>query len=228
MNPDHLSDDRIIESWRKNAAPWTTAVRDGQIESRRLCTDRAIVDAIDSCSPRSLIDVGCGEGWLCRAFSERGCRVLGVDLVPELVAAAQQAGGGEFRVMPYDEIIAGAIQARADVVVCNFSLFGKEIVDGLVAAVPSLLADGGSFIVQTLHPPTAVGDGPYEDGWREGSWDGFDPAFTDPAPWYFRTIGGWVRLLTASGLRLRELREPRRPDSGAPASMILIAEPHHH
>ena len=46
MTVDPLSDAKIIDSWHKNAAPWTAAVRDNQIESRRLVTNQAIVDAI--------------------------------------------------------------------------------------------------------------------------------------------------------------------------------------
>jgi hypothetical protein len=80
------------------------------------------------------------------------------------------------------------------------------------------------LVVQTLHPVVATGDAPYVDGWRAGSWAGFGAAFSDPAPWYFRTLASWVRLLDASGLRLRELREPVHPATGRPASAIFVAE----
>src|SRR5277367_2761973 len=81
---DPLSDAKIIDSWNKNARPWTTAVRLGQIASRRLVTDQAIVEAAMAGSPRSMLDLGCGEGWLCRALAARGVNVMGVDVVPEL------------------------------------------------------------------------------------------------------------------------------------------------
>jgi SAM-dependent methyltransferase len=34
---------------------------------------------LDHYRPRSVIDVGCGEGWFGKAFADRGCRVIGVD-----------------------------------------------------------------------------------------------------------------------------------------------------
>lgn len=77
---------------------------------------------------------------------------------------------------------------------------------------------------QTLHPLVACGELPYCDGWREGSWVGFDKAFSDPAPWYFRTLESWVRLLREHRLQLRELREPIHPVSRRPASLMLIAQ----
>lgn len=223
MSPDFLSDAKVVDSWQKNASPWTRAVREGQIESRRLRTDKAIVEAVARCSPRSIIDMGCGEGWLCRALAEQGVKALGIDAVPELISAAQLAGGGEFRLITYEEVISDGIEARADAVICNFSLIGKESVEGLIGVVPSLLNNRGSLVVQTLHPSIACGDGPYEDGWRRGSWDGFDAAFTDPAPWFFRTLESWERLFRDSGLQLREVREPAHPASGEPVSIVFIA-----
>jgi 2-polyprenyl-3-methyl-5-hydroxy-6-metoxy-1,4-benzoquinol methylase len=217
-----IMDTKIVDSWRQNTAPWITAVREGEIESRVLVTNQAIVDAVRSLSPTSGLDIGCGEGWLVRALD--GVAMLGVDIVPGLVEAAQGAGGGEFRVMSYEEIAQGRLQLAVDVAICNFSLIGEEAVSGLFRAAPSYLKPGGTLIVQTMHPLMACGDGPYTDGWREGSWAGFNAGFTDPPPWYFRTLSSWVRLFGDNGLQLRELREPLHPHTGKPASLILMGQ----
>jgi 2-polyprenyl-3-methyl-5-hydroxy-6-metoxy-1,4-benzoquinol methylase len=219
------NDQQIIASWHTNATPWTSAVRERQIESRRLVTDQAIVDAVVRRAPSTVIDIGCGEGWLARTLSQSGIRVLGLDAVPALIEQAQAAGGGEFRVASYEEIAAGAIPVRADLLVCNFSLIGKESVDGLLRAVPGLLTPRGAFVIQTLHPLIACGDQPYRDGWRAGSWQGFDAAFTDPAPWYFRTLGSWIALLARHRLRLIEMLEPLHPSTMQPASVVFVTAP---
>lgn len=223
MNRDLLSDVEIIDAWHANAAPWTSAVRDGDIESRRLITDDAIVDAVFSRSPQSVLDVGCGEGWLARALSSKGIQVTGIDVVPELIELAQKAGGGEFRVASYEDISAGKLDLTADLVVCNFSLIGKESVDGIIAAAKSLLNPGGTLIVQTLHPLVACGDQAYADGWRPGSWAGFSEDFVRPAPWYFRTLASWVQLFTTHGWHLEDVREPVHPKTGRPASILFVA-----
>jgi 2-polyprenyl-3-methyl-5-hydroxy-6-metoxy-1,4-benzoquinol methylase len=220
MNP--LSDAKVIDAWSKNTDPWTAAVRSGEIESRRLVTNQAIVDAVRSHGPQTGVDIGCGEGWLVRALD--GVDMIGVDVVPGLIEEARAAGGGEFRVMSYEQIAAGEMALSVDVAVCNFSLIGKEAVDGVFAAAPSFLKPQGKMIVQTLHPLIACGDAPYRDGWRAGSWVGFSADFTDPSPWYFRTIESWVALYAQNGFRLLELREPVFPASGKPASIILIGE----
>jgi SAM-dependent methyltransferase len=217
-----LSDVKIVDSWSKNADQWTTAVRGGEIESRTMVTNQAIIDAVRSRAPATAIDIGCGEGWLVRALS--GIRMTGVDVVPGLIDKARGAGGGDFRVLSYEQIADGQLGISADAAICNFSLIGKDSVEGLFRAAPSFLNPGGALIVQTVHPLAACGDAPYADGWREGSWAGFNPGFTDPPPWYFRTLESWVALFRLNGLRLQEVREPVHPTTGKPVSVILIGE----
>ncbi|WP_233828582.1 class I SAM-dependent methyltransferase [Paraburkholderia sp. ZP32-5] len=224
MAIDPLSDGKIVDSWKRNASPWINAVRAGEIESRRLITDQAALDAILDCKPATVLDLGCGEGWLALALQQHGMCVTAVDVVPELVRAATAAGVIDARTLSYEDIATGRLELKTDVVICNFSLLGKESVDGLLRAMPMLLQPDGSLIVQTLHPLMACGDLPYVDGWRSGSWTGFGDAFTDAPPWYFRTLQTWIESMSASGLAVREMREPLHPRTGRPASVIFRAQ----
>ncbi|NIE66385.1 methyltransferase domain-containing protein [Burkholderia sp. Ax-1719] len=225
---DPVQNDReILAAWHRNAAPWIDAVRNGSIASRKLATDAAVLDAVLACQPRSVIDLGCGEGWLGCELMRRGIDVTGVDAVPALIEAARAAGLTQTRLLSYEDIAQGKLALRADVVVCNFSLLGAECVDDLLRTVPSLLEAQGTFIVQTLHPLMACGDQAYADGWRAGTWAGIDGAFHDAPPWYFRTLESWIALIQASGMTLRALREPVDPRSAKPASLLLVARAAH-
>lgn len=153
------NDAAVLASWSRNADPWVTAVRENEIASRVLVTNAAIVEAVRARHPRTAVDLGCGEGWLVRALPE--VRMVGVDAVPELVEAARLAGGGEFRQLSYEQIAAGELDLAVDLAVCNFSLIGKEAVDGLFRAAPTYLRRGGALVVQTVHPLASCGDAAY-------------------------------------------------------------------
>jgi 2-polyprenyl-3-methyl-5-hydroxy-6-metoxy-1,4-benzoquinol methylase len=224
MPNDPFSDKAIVESWYKNVVPWTAAVRDGQIESRQQVTNQAIIDAILSCSPPSVLDIGCGEGWLVRELCARKISAIGVDAVPAFIDVARRGGSGDFHAVSYEDIAAGKMDISVRVAVCNFSLLGRESVEALLRAIPSLLEPHGVLIIQTLHPVIACGDLPYQDGWRAGTWAGFSADFADPAPWYFRTMESWINLLAECGFRLREVREPVNPQTLKPASVIFMAQ----
>jgi hypothetical protein len=173
-----------------------------------------------SARPRSTNDT---RHWMRRRLARARVGGTGVDVGPSLIDQAASAGGGEFRVASYEDIADGILDIKVDAVVANFSLIGNESVNGVIHRVPSLLEKYGALIIQTLHPLAATGDLPYEDGWRHGSWAGFSSDFSDPAPWYFRTVETWKALIRESGFTSIDVREPLHPATGKPASIIFIA-----
>jgi hypothetical protein len=46
---------QIIASWSRNAAPWTRAVREQRIDSRRRVTDAAVIEAVLGRRPARVI-----------------------------------------------------------------------------------------------------------------------------------------------------------------------------
>lgn len=216
----------LEQSWVANSEGWTKAVREGRIESRRVATDAAIVDAVRDYSPRCALDVGCGEGWLVRALADLGIAAMGVDASTPLIEAARSRGGGAFRTCSYAEIAAGpeALGTGFDAAIFNFALLDEDPVP-VIRAVRRVLAPSGSIFIQTVHPWTASDGEPYRDGWRVETFTGFGTGFSEPMPWYYRTLESWVNVLQRSGIRIRELREPLHPDKSNPASLLLIGAP---
>ena len=222
MTTNQNKEREIIDSWHKNATPWIVAIQENQIESRKLVTDRSIVDAVISQNGKTVLDLGCGEGWLTRELSARGLEVLGVDIVPTLIERAMMTSADRFQLITYAEIADGKLAEKFDLVVANFSLLGDRSVTDLFRSIPLLLNPQGSLIIQTLHPMASAGDLPDTDGWRSSTWDGFSDDFTDPAPWYFRTLATWIKLYRTNGLTLIDIRQPLHPQTGKPAAVIFI------
>jgi 2-polyprenyl-3-methyl-5-hydroxy-6-metoxy-1,4-benzoquinol methylase len=214
--------DALLASWSANAEAWTDAVRERRIASRREVTDAAIVEAVLRYRPHRVLDVGCGEGWLCRALAGHVETITGVDGSPELIERAKALGGADFRYVDYARLVEAPEIAGTDhdLIVCNFALLDDRV-EALLSALARIAAPGGRLVIQTVHPFTV--DGPYSDGWRSERFAGFGDAPWAEMPWMFRTIGSWVGAVSAFW-RLAAIEEPRAPGAPLPASLIMIAE----
>lgn len=222
MQRDHR--EQLNLSWQANADAWTAAVREQRIESRRLVTDTAILQAVLALAPSRVLDVGCGEGWLCRGLVARGIESVGVDASQPLIEVARAADSprARYRVCGYAELASQAAQlGRFDVLVCNFALLDEPLAP-ILQALHQVLAPGGRLLIQTVHPWRACNDAAYRDGWRVETFAGFGEGFAEPMPWFFRTLESWLGLLGESGWRLQWLQEPLHPESEQPVSLLLL------
>jgi len=209
----------IRDAWQANASAWSRAVRSGAIGSRGRVTDVAVINEVREFRPQSILDLGCGEGWLCRALKAEGIQTVGIDWVPALIEAAAAADpDGVYYCVDYDQL--SQLALRFDAVVANFSLLSGDLRPTL-AAVQDMVVSGGPLIVQTLHPWAAGADN-YTDGWRQERFGDLDCGFASASPWYFRTLSSWVQTLAAAGWRVQMIREPVDPETDRPASILFV------
>ena len=213
----------ILESWQKNTRPWIKAINQGQISSRVTTTDQAIISAIESLSlkERQILDIGCGEGWLSGALQQRHYLVTGIDAISTLIKEAKLNHNADFKVLSYQQLSPELFSMPFNLAVANFSLLGKESVEHLFKVLPGIIVNGGYFVIQTLHP---INTEVTEDGWQQGSWQGFSEEFTNPAPWYFRTIDSWLTLFKQNNFSEVDILEPKLKKSLKPASIIFIGK----
>ncbi|MBW4612750.1 MAG: methyltransferase domain-containing protein [Desmonostoc vinosum HA7617-LM4] len=220
------NEQRIFDSWKINAKSWTRVIHHQQIESRAIATDAAIIKAVKELNPQTFLDVGCGEGWLCRQLFSPGIDGWGVDACADLIEAARLYNDSRFIVCSYSDLRSQKFEniLRFSCLICNFSILGQRDLTQIAEAGCHLLEDHGKIIIQTLHPLIACGDAPYEDGWRETSWTGIGNEVFHPAPWYFRTIESWIQEFYGYNYRLLNLQEPCHPITKKPISIIFVFE----
>jgi 2-polyprenyl-3-methyl-5-hydroxy-6-metoxy-1,4-benzoquinol methylase len=217
------NEQKIINSWQANAANWIDIIDNNGIESRRLITNNAIVNAVCNDKPASVLDIGCGEGWLSKELHDKGIEITGVDVIPELIEKAKQKASGNFFVASYEDIYLNKISFSKsfDAIVVNFALIGKQSTENLLSSVPKYLTATGKLFIQTLHPASRKAMNDYESGWKEGSWDGLGDKFSLPYQWYFRTMEDWLLLLKKSGFVKIDTIEIKHPHSGKYLSVIF-------
>ena len=227
MNDSNTERAALRRSWTLNAEAWTTAVREQAIPSRRVATDAAIIAAcdrvLDGRHDMRVLDVGCGEGWLARELVKFGAHVTGIDASAPLIDVARASGGGvDYACVSYEQLESDpcVVAGPFDLVICNFALLDDRVVP-LLSALARRLPASGVILVQTVHPWAAVGEGPYEEGWRTETWGAFGNAFPAPMPWYFRPIGSWIAVAREAQLVVDRLEEPLHPETKKPLSLLL-------
>lgn len=223
--------EQLYNSWKKNAEVWTEAVRSQHIESRRLATDDAMVSSVLELNVQRVLDLGCGEGWLSRRLSQHKLDVVGVDSSEALIQKAQHAAheypSGHFYALSYAAALSedSPVQGPFDAVTANFSLL-EQTLKPVLESLHHKVRPGGYLLIQTQHPTCT--QEPYLDGWRSESFQAMKAAPERPdwaaMPWYFRTLGSWIELLTQTQWSLKALKEPIHPQKQHPLSALFVAQ----
>ncbi len=214
----------IKRSWDANAQVWSDAVRRKSIPSRTTGTDRFIVESVKRLKPKSVIDIGCGEGWLVRQLSEGAfCLVTGIDGCEQLIENARsEHPSGHYFVRDYESLALQpeTLKGPYDVAVCNFALLDENLIP-LLSAIRHNLAPNGSLLIQTLHPCSSNHQEEPQDGWRNEDFSSLGSEPWQEMPWYFRTLPSWEHTLATAGYSVVASDGPGDPKTGKPLSILF-------
>jgi SAM-dependent methyltransferase len=173
---------------------------------------------------RDVLEVGSGAGQCSRWVRNHGGRAVGLDLSHRQLQHSR-------RIDEITGVVVPSVRATAthlpfaddtfDVVFCSFGAlqFVHDIADA-VAETARVLRPGGRYAFSITHPtrwmfPDDPGDGGLVAS--QSYWDRTPYVEVDDASGtvayveHHRTLGDWVRLLSATGFVLRDLVEPEWP-----------------
>jgi 2-polyprenyl-3-methyl-5-hydroxy-6-metoxy-1,4-benzoquinol methylase len=105
---------------------------------------------------QTIVEVGCGNGYLCLELARDGHEVLGIDVSPDIIQVAersstahpQPSGFGSLRYLCADVTTWPAPEARFDCVIFNRALHHLPALQQTMAQVQRLLKQGGRIICQ--------------------------------------------------------------------------------
>ncbi len=198
----------------------------------QLCLD--VVEAhLDG---RSVLDAGCGSGFLAREMARRGARVFGIDISHELLRRARSLTSNASHPNQYavhDLTVPMPFPDEAfDVAVSAMTLMDVE--DPLLAVkhVTRVIRPGGRVAFSILHPcfyrsgVNAAGDGVdlgvYFDRDREERRTiALDPVRLSYRQ-YHRTLGDYVNTMIDCGLTITGLVEPEHESDAQHQRHLLI------
>lgn len=172
----------------------------------------------------AVLEVGCGEGRVCRDLRERGYRVTGIDASPTLVAAAAAADpGGRYVVGTAEQL--PFPDGSFDLVVSYNSLMDVADMPQTVAECARVLSCGGRLAASVTHPFADAGRFESEDAdarfvvrgsyLDEGSYtmpvERAGLSFTFESRTY--PLSSYAAALERAGLLIEAIREPASPGS---------------
>lgn len=203
--------------WNENVEQWIQVIDSMAIDSRHV-TNPALVQTIQDNQLKSVLDVGCGEGWLARSLPKE-IHYTGIDGSEGLVNTARVRSQHLFETVSYADLKSKNWRPRNNVegVVFNFSLLDEEV-GSLLKSVSEFLTPQGKIIIQTIHPCFKLPV--YQDGWFTEDFKTMSVDFNNVMPWYGRRLSSWMTKFEASQLQLHQLREPQ--GDALPTSIIFV------
>jgi 2-polyprenyl-3-methyl-5-hydroxy-6-metoxy-1,4-benzoquinol methylase len=180
----------------------------------------------------TVCDLACGQGILSRELAKRGANVAGVDISERLLTLARQHEVTATAAITYRHDDAQSLttlpDASFDLVACNLALMDIPDLPAVCAAVRRVLRPGGAFVFSITHPctlpPASKGTTEADGGPGRHIRGYFQEGFAVPpdAPGvrgrvgtYHRTLATYLNTLTAAGLQLHRLAEPRATGDAA-------------
>lgn len=193
---------------------------------RRHVLDPVMLPRALATKPRTMLDVGCGEGRFCRMLKAHGVAASGIDPTAALIARARDLDDESTYIEASGDKLPFA-DASFDLVVSYLSLIDMPEIDAPIAEMARVLAPGGALLIANLNGFNTAGA---ENGWVR---DTNGQLLHYPVDYYLDARGFWtewrgirivnhhrplqsyMRALISAGLTLTHFEEPA-PIPGAP------------
>jgi ubiquinone/menaquinone biosynthesis C-methylase UbiE len=144
-------------NWNTNAVRWDATYDDDGDRNRRYQSDEPMLALLGEVQGQAILDVGSGNGYLCRKLARRGARMTGVELSDEFLRLAREREAHEPLGITFVHGSVARMEALAfasfDKAVSNYVLMD---VQDYAAAVREVFRGFGSRTSRNLVSPTAV------------------------------------------------------------------------
>jgi len=137
---------RASDDWGRRYQSKPRGMADLDLLLRRACFQKLLHERIDAAGRLlQVVDIGCGSGHVLDGIDRESIRVIGVDFVPQMLAAA----AGEHpqdRFLAADATLLPIADASADVITCSGVLEYLTNPEAAVAAMADVLRPNGTLI----------------------------------------------------------------------------------
>lgn len=222
----------IASEWDRNAQSRCRQLEEG----RDVSHDRILVPSILHLAGRlrgsSVLDVGCGCGFLTSSAARRAKNILGIDISERMIEEAKhrhKRSNLSFRFISV-ELLAREEKKQYDICLSNMSVITMPNLSSSIHAIATLLKAGGKFVFSIAHPCFWNFYRSDESRARFNYWNShsvsapfritFDQKPLPVSTTYFhRSLTTYFNCLAKAGLQLEELLEPK-PSKNVPRDYV--------
>lgn len=212
--------------WKASAKAWIADMGEQGDYGRRFVLDAPMIERLRLLKGGRALDVGCGEGRLCRILRAEGFDPVGLDPTLELLAAARAKDPDGLYIDGRAEALDFA-DASFDLVVSCLSLIDIEHAEQAIAEMARVLKPGGTLLVANL---TGFSTARANGGWQRNllgqrTHFAFDRYLEPRANWdewrgirvqnWHRPLKDYMQWFLGQGLVLTHFDEPA-PHGGPP------------
>jgi ubiquinone/menaquinone biosynthesis C-methylase UbiE len=219
VNHDDFKEVRDL--WNGAADDWKIQVGDDGDHNRRLNSDPVLWNFAGDVQGLTVLDAGCGTGYLTAKLRDRGARVIGVDVSESMVAIARKEHPDiDFRVDSCTELKT-IDEGYFDRLISNYVLMDIPDLQSTVRAFHRVLGMNGVAVLVFSHPcfpagrATAEQDGGCSYRWKSSYFEPqkcIDPPwghFTSDFIWFHRPLSDYWKAFTTAGFNIVDFEEPR-------------------
>ncbi|NIJ77537.1 2-polyprenyl-3-methyl-5-hydroxy-6-metoxy-1,4-benzoquinol methylase [Xanthomonas campestris] len=144
---------RITREWDAIANLREQQIASGRDHSANFVLAPAILESLPRSS--SLVDIGCGTGWLTSRAAPRSKLAVGVDPSPESIAIAQTLHAGasiSYRAETVEQYARRRTRPQFDTAISNMAASSAPDLQQFFSASRRLLRKGGQLIATFPHP----------------------------------------------------------------------------
>ena len=204
--------------WDQSAEAWIALMRRGNW-GRTHVVDPAMLARIQGRGFRRALDVGCGEGRVCRMLQGHGIETVGIDPTVALIdEARRQDPDGDYRAVTAEAF--DAPEGSFDLVVSCLSLIDIPDFRAAIAVMARMLAPGGALLIANLSniASSCIGQGWVNDASGAPVHHPVDRDLEEFPQWvewadsrvqnWHRPLSAYMGALLGCGLQLVAYEEP--------------------
>lgn len=212
--------EEVRDFWNRVAGDWRTQVGDHGDSNRLLNSDPVLWKFAGEVKGLSVLDAGCGTGYLSAKLRDRGALGTSIDLSERMIAIARADHPDvDFRVDSCSEL-ATIDDAHFDLVIANYVLMDTPDLGATMKAFHRVLKPGSAAVLVFSHPcfPQGRATVAGEEACYYWSFPYFEPRkCTDPPwahfqsefIWFHRPLSDYWKAFTAAGFAVVDFEEPR-------------------